>query len=69
MLKAEYGKWAGNTLISAKKELFTILPGGILEIRGPGQDVVRVCKLRSVRRARRIAELIVLIDYEPISSL
>lgn len=62
--------WVDNILLADDGSLFTVLPGGTLEIRGdgwtgprrrkqpPGADNPRVCLLGDEASARRIAELI-----------
>lgn len=76
----DMGTWCGNTLVAFNKDLFTLRPNGILEIRGTGwgptrrngnkrklndgSDLVRTYNLRSAARAKRVAEFIVQLMYE-----
>ena len=66
-------KWLDNSLISGKS-IFTVLPDGTLEIRGPGwehrkrkgdtinTDRPRICHLGSEEAAKRMAEILANMD-------
>lgn len=65
--------WYDNILVNGK-DLYTVLPDGTLEIRGPGwdrrrrrgdtpmTDRSRVCRCGSPEKAKRIAELVVQLE-------
>lgn len=68
------GKWLDNVFVSFRRDMFTVLPDGKLEIRGNGwtkwkkgdhrgTDRVRVCRLANEQQARRIVELIAKMDW------
>ena len=62
-------QWVDNCLVSGR-DIFTVLPDGTLEIRGPGwegrkrkgdtpnTDRPRLCKFSSVEEAKRMADII-----------
>lgn len=62
--------WVDNILLVNDGSMFTVLPDGTLELRGPGwegrrrrgqppgADNPRICRLGSESAARRIAELV-----------
>ena len=71
MLDGKYGSWVQNVLVCKDGTLMTVLPRGVVEVRGDGwaprrnskrakaygQDHdCRVVKMKSVRRAREFCE-------------
>jgi hypothetical protein len=79
-MNRDIGTWVDNVLVCVDGSFLSVTPEGNLEVRGPGwrkmrgsedggneymgHDNVRVCKMRSVQRARRIAELIAEFIYK-----
>ena len=75
MINEKYGKWMDNVFVSFKKDIFTVLPDGTLEIRGkswtkwkkgdhPGTDRVRRCRLANEQQARNVVEIIAKLDWD-----
>ena len=74
MKNKPYGKWIDNVFVTFRKDFFTVLPDGTLEIRGKGwvkwkkgdnlgTDKVRICKLKDEQQARGVAEMVAELDW------